>query len=83
MSNLGVVKFSKKLLAELLFLPEGAKVVAVRGTDLISDDHISLYVESEEIPSRKEGEICPEVEMEISRDSNGKVTSKFRFNGRI
>lgn len=82
MSNLGIVKFSKKLLAELLFLPEGAKVVAAERTNEHTE-YISLYVESKEIPVRIDGEICPEVEMEISRDSNGKVTSKFRFNGRI
>lgn len=76
MKNVGIVKISKKLLEEVIPLPEGAKIL---GCDQSNprDGALVLYVEGNGIPPREEGEICPEVSLEVTRHEDKSLTSKF------
>jgi hypothetical protein len=52
------IEFSPELLAELLYLPKGSKIVDLR-ISRFYPEKIEFLVENDKFPERKEGELYP------------------------
>jgi hypothetical protein len=76
MKNIGILIISKECLEDALPLPKEAKILGCEQSNP-NGTGIIFFVESEDIPPRKEGEICPEVRLEVTRHSDKSLTGKF------
>ncbi len=76
MKNVGTVQISKEFLGVRIPFPKGTKILGCMNSNP-QDSSITFYVEGDEISPRKEGEICPEVRLEVTRHKDKSLTSKF------
>lgn len=64
--HLGIVRFSRELLAELLGLPVGCRIDAITSETYFATDEIGIRVEHPSIPETRGGCYLPEIQARIA-----------------
>lgn len=82
MRNRGVVKVSLGLLGQMMHLPEGHNILAVRQADDFSES-FDILVEGPDLPLVGEGDLTPRVQFQVTVSETEEVVRSRNYTGQF
>lgn len=83
MKRQGILSIGIEFLGDLIHLPKGHRIVAVRASDPFRPDYFDVLVEGPTLPESAASDPLPKVSYEVSQKETGKMVPERIISGRF